>query len=55
MLISKTAALMHGEERDRWVPLLAALQSERGKRMAQGRKPRRPDLDSIGHVEVEEG
>jgi hypothetical protein len=55
MLISKTAALLHGEERDRWVPLLSALQAERGKRMAQGRKPRRPDPDPIGHVEVEEG
>jgi hypothetical protein len=43
------------DDGDRWVPLLAALQAERAARLVRGRKPRRPDLDPAGHVEVEEG
>ena len=38
MLVSKTAALMHGEERDRWVSLLGALQSERAARLDRGKR-----------------
>jgi hypothetical protein len=48
MLISKTAALMHGEARDRWVPLLAALQSERAGRLAKGRKVAAPEVHANG-------
>jgi hypothetical protein len=54
MLVSKTAALVHAEG-ERWVPLLGALQVERARRLEKGRKLPRPDLDPVGHVEVEEG
>jgi hypothetical protein len=40
MLVSKTAALVHAEG-EGWVPLLAALQVERGTRLERGRKPPR--------------
>jgi hypothetical protein len=41
MLLGKVGQLMHTKDRDAWVGLLAALQAERGKRMAQGRQPPR--------------
>jgi hypothetical protein len=54
MLFSKTARLVQ-DQGERWVPLLAALQAERAARLEKGRKVPRPDLDPVGHVEVEEG
>jgi hypothetical protein len=54
MLVSKTAALVHAEG-EAWIGLLGALQVERARRLEKGRKRPRPDLDPVGHVEVEEG
>jgi hypothetical protein len=48
MVLNKVAALMHGAERDRWVPLLAALQSERAARLAKGRKVSAPEAHGDG-------
>src|SRR5882724_5417337 len=54
MLVSKVARLV-SDGAAQWVPLLAALQAERGARLDRGRKPRRPDddPDPAGVVEVE--
>jgi len=54
MLVSKVARLV-SDGADQWVPLLQVLQAERAARLAKGRKVPRPDLDPVGHVEVEEG
>jgi hypothetical protein len=56
MLVGKVARLVH-DEGERWIALLGSLQAERAGRLARGRKPTHPapDLDPVGHVEVEEG
>jgi hypothetical protein len=54
MLVSKVARLVH-DDGEHWVSLLAALQAKRAARLEKGRKVPRPDLDPMGHVEVEEG
>jgi hypothetical protein len=56
MIIAKTARLVH-DQGEAWIALLGSLQLERARRIERGRKPSRlaPDLDPVGHVEVEEG
>jgi hypothetical protein len=47
MLVSKVARLVH-DEGERWVPLLAALQAERARRLERGRKPTGPGSEEKG-------